>query len=161
MCNGPQCHSTARTRMSFGITQFYLPPDRCKVPAITPAEATGMILVLTASNLIQFEAVDRKRLVASYQSVCPREIWWSYVSSFDSCGQLILWRRNDKRPITNRAGNIKRKRYGKCWWRWWKPALPLSLNNALSLLFASSNDGPLIENYCWNFHWSLSENRFI
>ena len=31
--------STTRTRVSYGITQFYLPPDRGDAPAINTAEA--------------------------------------------------------------------------------------------------------------------------
>ena len=37
--------STARTRMSYGITPFYLPPDRGAIPAITPAEAGTRFVV--------------------------------------------------------------------------------------------------------------------
>jgi len=33
------CHTAAETRMPYGITPCYLPPDRGDIPAFTPAEA--------------------------------------------------------------------------------------------------------------------------
>jgi len=36
---GLTCHTATGTRMPYGITQCYLPPDRADIPALTPAEA--------------------------------------------------------------------------------------------------------------------------
>ena len=37
--------TTTGTRVSYGITQYYLPPDRVDVPAITSAEAGTVLAV--------------------------------------------------------------------------------------------------------------------
>ena len=33
------CHTATGTHIAYKITQCYLPPDRCDIPAFTPAEA--------------------------------------------------------------------------------------------------------------------------
>ena len=33
------CHTAIGTHMPYKITQFYLPPNRGDIPALTPAEA--------------------------------------------------------------------------------------------------------------------------
>ena len=79
--------STTYTHMSNWIAQFYLPPDRCDVSAITPAEAgTRLIEPWGMVNLSDFEpSVLRHHVNIMYQNtVVTREIW-----SADSCVPVL------------------------------------------------------------------------